>query len=81
MTGGMGFAAASPRPEGKPRLDQKVERMASEAARRKFAPEFMNRIDKAVVFRPLRREQLERILDIELTMVQQRLFKTPRVYV
>jgi ATP-dependent Clp protease ATP-binding subunit ClpA len=78
MTGGMGFASASPSPEGKPRLDQKVERMASEAARRKFAPEFMNRIDKSVVFRPLRREQLERILDIELTMVQQRLFKTPR---
>jgi len=31
--------------------------MASEAAKRKFAPEFINRIDKTVVFRPLRREQ------------------------
>jgi len=77
MTGGMGFAAAA-RPEGKPRLDEKVERMSSEAAKRKFAPEFMNRIDKTVVFRPLRREQLERILDIELNMVQQRLLETPR---
>jgi ATP-dependent Clp protease ATP-binding subunit ClpB len=77
MMGGMGFAAAV-RPDPKPRLDEKVERMASEAAKRKFAPEFMNRIDKTVVFRPLRREQLERILDIELTMVQQRLAETPR---
>jgi len=77
MTGGMGFAAAMALGE-KPRLDQKVERMASEAARRKFAPEFMNRIDKTVVFRPLRREQLERILEIELTIVQQRLSETPR---
>src|SRR6267378_150416 len=58
MTGGMGFAAAMTLGE-KPRLDEKVERMASEAAKRKFAPEFMNRIDKTVVFRPLRREQLE----------------------
>src|SRR5262249_17862619 len=41
-------------------------------------PEFMNRIDKKVVFRPLRKEQLERILDIELTMVQERLLQTPR---
>ena len=40
-------------------LDEKVERTASEAAKRKFAPEFMNRIDKVVVFHPLRSEQLE----------------------
>jgi ATP-dependent Clp protease ATP-binding subunit ClpA len=77
MTGGMGFAAAMRR-EGKLRLDEKVERTASEAAKRKFAPEFMNRIDKTVVFRPLRRGQLERILDIELTMVQARLAETPK---
>jgi ATP-dependent Clp protease ATP-binding subunit ClpA len=77
LTGGMGFAATL-RPEGRPRLDEKVERMASAAAKRKFAPEFMNRIDKTVVFRPLRREELERILEIELTMVQQRLLETPR---
>jgi len=51
MTGGMGFAAAMTLGE-KPRLDEKVERMASEAAKRKFAPEFINRIDKTVVFRP-----------------------------
>jgi ATP-dependent Clp protease ATP-binding subunit ClpB len=77
MMGGMGFAAGV-RPDPKPRLDEKVERMASEAAKRKFAPEFMNRIDKTVVFRPLRREQLERILDVELTMVQLRLAETPK---
>ena len=75
MTGGIGFAAG---PDVKPRLDEKVERMASEAARRRFAPEFINRIDKMVVFHPLRREQLERILEIELAMVQQRLLDTPR---
>src|SRR6516164_7695553 len=76
MAGGMGFAAALG-PDLKPRLDDKVERVASEAARRRFAPEFMNRIDKIAVFHPLRRDQLEQILEIELTMVQQRLSETP----
>jgi ATP-dependent Clp protease ATP-binding subunit ClpA len=41
--------------------------------RRKFSPEFVNRLDKLVVFRPLRAPELDRILDIELGMVQQRL--------
>jgi len=77
MTGGMGFAPEV-RPESKPRLDEKVERTAAEAAKRKFAPEFMNRIDKVVVFHPLRPQQLEQILEIELGMVQQRVLETAR---
>ena len=75
MTGGMGFAPTVPA-DSKPRLDEKVEKTAAEAAKRKFAPEFMNRIDKTIVFHPLRSEQLERILEIELGMVQQRVFET-----
>src|ERR1700682_3261437 len=77
MPGGMGFAPTVP-PETRARLDQKVERTASEAAKRKFAPEFMNRIDKVVVFHPLRSEQLEQILEIELGMVQQRVLETAK---
>src|SRR6202140_5428308 len=77
MTGGMGFAPTVP-PETRARLDQKVERTASEAAKRKSAPEFMNRIDKLVVFHPLRSEQLEQILEIELGMVQQRVLETAK---
>jgi len=77
MTGGMGFAPEV-RPESKPRLDEKVEKTASEAAKRKFAPEFMNRIDKVVVFHPLRPQQLEQILEIELGMVQQRVLETAK---
>lgn len=77
MSGGMGFAPVV-RPEAKPKLDEKVERTATEAAKRKFAPEFMNRIDKVVVFHPLRSEQLEQILEIELGMVQQRVLETAK---
>src|SRR3984893_7478917 len=69
--GGLGFAP-------KPMLvdssfDEKIDRTAVEAARRKFTPEFMNRIDKTVVFKTLRPQHLEQILDIELGMVQQRI--------
>jgi ATP-dependent Clp protease ATP-binding subunit ClpB len=77
MTGGMGFAPLL-RPETQVGLDEKVERTASEAAKRKFAPEFMNRIDKVVVFHPLRSQQLEQILEIELGMVQQRVLETAK---
>ena len=58
-------------------LDQKIYRTASEAARRKFSPEFMNRIDKIVVFRSLKHQELCRILDLELDGVQQRVNESP----
>src|SRR5579863_7755718 len=76
MNGGMGFI----QPKDKPitGLDEKVERTAMEAARRKFSPEFMNRLDKVVVFHPLKREQLEEVLEIELGQVQQRVLETAR---
>ena len=52
----------------------KVSRAGIEAARRKFSPEFMNRIDKIVVFHPLGTPELRKILAIELNVVQQRIF-------
>ena len=70
MNGGMGFVQPADKPAAG--IDQKVERTAVEAARRKFSPEFMNRLDKVVVFHPLRAVQLEQILEIELSMVQRR---------
>ncbi|MEO8595179.1 MAG: AAA family ATPase [Candidatus Solibacter sp.] len=55
-------------------LGGKVARAGVEAARRKFSPEFMNRIDKVVVFHPLGAAELRKILTIELNVVQQRVF-------
>src|SRR3954449_7042446 len=52
--GGMGFGKVPAALDAK--LDEKIDRTAVEAARRKFSPEFMNRIDKIVVFRTLRSE-------------------------
>src|SRR5271157_2396360 len=73
VNGGMGFGIPRDSFVVNDSLDAKIDRSALEAARRKFTPEFMNRIDKSVVFKTLRPEHLEKILDIELGMVQQRI--------
>jgi ATP-dependent Clp protease ATP-binding subunit ClpA len=71
ISSGIGFApckAAGPESN----LDQKINRTAVEAARRKFSPEFMNRIDKVVVFQSLTESDLREILELELQAVQDR---------
>jgi len=73
ISGGIGFApgkAAAPHNDSN--LDQKINRTAVEAARRKFSPEFMNRIDKVVVFQSLTESDLREILELELRAVQDR---------
>jgi ATP-dependent Clp protease ATP-binding subunit ClpB len=70
MHGGMGFI--QPKDKATTGLHEKVERTAVEAARRKFSPEFMNRLDNVVVFHPLKRAELEEVLEIELRQVQKR---------
>ena len=76
MQGGMGFIQPKDKPDAG--LDEKVQRTAVEAARRKFSPEFMNRLDKVVVFHPLGKQQLQEVLDIELGQVQQRVLDTAK---
>jgi ATP-dependent Clp protease ATP-binding subunit ClpA len=70
MHRGMGFI--QPKDKATTGLHEKVERTAVETARRKFSPEFMNRLDKVVVFHPLKREELDEVLEIELRRVQKR---------
>src|SRR6202047_1283201 len=76
MQGGMGFIQPKDKPTAG--IDEKVERTAVEAARRKFSPEFMNRLDKVVCFHPLKKEQLQEVLDIELGQGQQRGLETAK---
>jgi ATP-dependent Clp protease ATP-binding subunit ClpB len=73
ISGGIGFAPGKGAKESSDTdVDQKIYRTAVEAARRKFSPEFMNRIDKVVVFRSLKEHHLRQILDLELQAVQDR---------
>lgn len=69
----LGFA--SPTIQAPAALDTQLCRVGLEAARRKFSPEFMNRLDKVVVFRRLTDESMRQILELELQAVQRRILK------
>ena len=73
ISGGIGFASKTAKANQDTDVDMKIYRTATEAARRKFSPEFMNRIDKVVVFRSLKENHLRQILEIELDAVQKRI--------
>ncbi|MBV9038516.1 MAG: ATP-dependent Clp protease ATP-binding subunit, partial [Acidobacteriaceae bacterium] len=80
VTPKLGFGkglAASEEGQSQEKLSKKMSHSGIEAARRKFTPEFMNRIDKVVVFKPLGEAELRRILDLELGQVQQRILLSP----
>jgi ATP-dependent Clp protease ATP-binding subunit ClpB len=77
ISGGIGFAPGKgTKSPNDTEVDQKIYRTAVEAARRKFSPEFMNRIDKVVVFRSLKEHHLMQILDLELQAVQDRIMSS-----
>jgi ATP-dependent Clp protease ATP-binding subunit ClpA len=73
ISGGIGFANRGTKNPEDTDVDTRIYRTALEAAKRKFSPEFMNRIDKVVVFRSLKEHHLRQILAIELKDVQKRI--------
>ncbi|MCK6459952.1 MAG: ATP-dependent Clp protease ATP-binding subunit [Planctomycetes bacterium] len=51
----------------------KMKTMLKEELEKHFRPEFLNRVDDIVFFRPLTREDLKSIIDIELSHVRERI--------
>jgi len=78
LEGAMGFAPTARHEMEERDLDQKIYRTALEAAKRNFSPEFMNRIDSVVVFRSLGPAHFQKILDLELAAIQERIFQNSR---
>lgn len=77
LQGGIGFTSGLKKDEATlADIDRKMYHTALEVAKRKFSPEFMNRIDKVVVFRTLNQQHLRQILDIELNEVQNRIMSS-----
>jgi len=79
MSAGIGFAGAqraNSASDGDSNIDEKIYRTAVQAASRNFAPEFMNRIDKVVVFHSLTEQHLRQILDLELCALQERILRS-----
>jgi len=79
---GLGFSTGNKeREQQNGKLDEsttdKISRAGVEAARRRFTPEFMNRLDKVLVFHPLGDIELRKILTLELNLLQQRIFIAP----
>src|SRR6202035_4059231 len=70
----LGFhTPATENPDLNEKRGAQMSRTGIAAARRKFTPEFINRLDKIVVFKALSIEELEKIVDIELELVEQRI--------
>jgi len=79
MEGHIGFAPAQRHLDNSQLdLDEKIQRTAVQAASRNFSPEFMNRIDKLVVFHSLTEQHLWQILDLELCALQGRIMRSAR---
>jgi ATP-dependent Clp protease ATP-binding subunit ClpA len=77
LSGGIGFTSGVRTDEANlESIDRKMYHTALEVAKRKFSPEFMNRIDKVVVFRTLSQQHLRQVLDIELNDVQNRIMSS-----
>jgi ATP-dependent Clp protease ATP-binding subunit ClpB len=66
MTSNVGSAALFELADKDP---ERARKEATEALRATFRPEFLNRIDDIVLFNPLGREQLEKIVDLQLASV------------
>jgi ATP-dependent Clp protease ATP-binding subunit ClpB len=70
--GVIGFSSSA-NGESVRQTDKRMDSVALTAARQCFSPEFMNRLDRVVVFHGLSPIQLGEILDIELAQVRARI--------
>lgn len=51
-------------------VDEEVERRVREVLRQHFRPEFLNRVDEIIIFHALHKEQLKRIIEIQLSRLR-----------
>jgi len=70
MTSNIGSHALQVGMEGKEEIDEPTRARVLEALRQHFRPEFLNRVDEIVIFEPLRREQMSRIVEIQLARLR-----------
>jgi ATP-dependent Clp protease ATP-binding subunit ClpB len=56
-----------------PRERQQIAGRVMEALRARFRPEFLNRVDETLIFNPLTREDIRRIVDIQVELLRRRL--------
>ncbi len=54
-------------------LDGNFRDKVLDSLRRTFKPEFLNRLDDIIIFNPLTRKEIERIVDLQLELVKEKL--------
>jgi ATP-dependent Clp protease ATP-binding subunit ClpB len=55
--------------------EQEMREAVAEALRQHFLPEFLNRIDETIIFHPLNRHEIRRIVDLQLGLLEDTLAK------
>ncbi len=55
------------------KIDEKARAKVMEEMRVHFRPEFLNRVDEIVLFKPLAKEEIKHIVDLSLTEIRKRL--------
>src|SRR6516225_9444564 len=73
MTSNIGSTLIQEGMAGKKHLDDFTEGQVMEAVREQFRPEFLNRIDEIVIFESLRREDISKIIDLQLARLKKML--------
>ncbi len=69
--GGLGFAEEK---EVKEEIDEEeMSKKVNDLLRERFRPEFLNRLDEIITFHPLRKKDIEKIIDLQIKEVNQRL--------
>lgn len=69
LTPKMGFGALASKDNKGPGI-KRLETIGLAAAKRKFSPEFMNRIDATIAYQPLDDKALNQILDLQIDRIQ-----------
>ncbi|MDF2893175.1 MAG: clpB, partial [Clostridia bacterium] len=54
-------------------VDPKAEALVNDELRRNFRPEFLNRVDDIVFFKPLRKEEVKKIIALQFVKIAERL--------
>jgi ATP-dependent Clp protease ATP-binding subunit ClpB len=70
LTSNIGSQALMEGMAGKETLDERTRNEVMDALRSHFRPEFLNRVDEIVLFEPLKRSEIHRIVDLQLARLQ-----------
>jgi ATP-dependent Clp protease ATP-binding subunit ClpB len=73
MTSNIGSDILMERLMGKGGIDEQTRNLVMDELKNHFRPEFLNRVDDIVLFKPLRKDELRKIADIQLINIQNRL--------